>query len=336
MIRNSVINLNYESELSDVLLKNLLKLYNLKNEEVLYHYFYLRFLIENNEKKIDDWNKNKLLIDFLISELNLPIYNNFLIYKGQRFSRAFSVQRNTLDNIVTDWQFRGTLHKIVNSKGIYISFEKHIKKEWDEINAYGKNKAKLYKSTIYYQSCFKKNSLDLLNDKYNVKTGNIPVIKYIKYPETHNYFIRTLEERYLSEVKSAEFITNNVSNITEADVENFLISNLNLLEEGLKYVDKQCVVKGGRIDIVAKDINNSVVLIELKLHLRKEILWQCLRYPKAYMDINNVDKVRMLAVTPKLPEHILQPLIEAGIEVMQYKPLVEMGKIKNLIFEKRN
>ncbi|GGA24964.1 endonuclease NucS domain-containing protein [Dyella nitratireducens] len=51
----------------------------------------------------------------------------------------------------------------------------------------------------------------------------------------------------------------------EKDVEAHLIRNLDSIEKGLRFVDRQVVIDVGRVDIIAEDIKQRRVIIELKL-----------------------------------------------------------------------
>lgn len=51
----------------------------------------------------------------------------------------------------------------------------------------------------------------------------------------------------------------------EKDVEAHLIRNLDSIEKGLRFVDRQVVIDVGRVDILAEDIKQRRVIIELKV-----------------------------------------------------------------------
>lgn len=326
--------MNYESELNEILLDELSKMYNIYDSSILYQYFYLRFLISNNSVRIDKWNRYGLIVEFLLNELNLPLTSENISYKGVTFNKRWSSE-NSIENIVTEWDFRASLYNVINSKGKSISFEEYIKKEHNKVIRYGRNKAKIYKGTAHYQLYLKKNALELLNKQYGAKIKNPNLIININYPETHNIFSRTIDEIYLIETHSIELITYTTNTITESDVEKYLKKNLAIIEEGLEYVDSQYTIKDGRIDILAKDINNKYVIVELKIEEDKSIFWQALYYPMQFAKEHHLDYVRMIIVSSALPEHILTPLkLIKGIEIVKFVPHVELGKIKNIKIQK--
>ncbi|MDR4497397.1 MAG: endonuclease NucS [Candidatus Scalindua sp.] len=51
---------------------------------------------------------------------------------------------------------------------------------------------------------------------------------------------------------------------SEMDVEDYLVNNLQILENGLVYIDRQVRIETGRVDIVAKDYSGNKVLVEIK------------------------------------------------------------------------
>lgn len=325
--------LNYESELNDLFLEKLSCLYGVEGNNV-YHYFHLRFLIEHYDKKIDKFEKNRKMVDFLLKELNLPLNDNGFLYKGENIKKGYGLE-NSLGNILIDWEFSSSLKIVTTSTGVSIPYEEYIEIECKKVIRYGTNKAKPYKSNKRYFSYLKWNSLELLNKLYLAKPDSSILIEGVDYPSYHNGFVRTLEEIYYADIHSVELFTTNAVSITENDLETYLIKHLDLIEEGLKYMDRQYSLREGRIDILAKDKNNEYVILELKVQEDKEIIWQSLYYPMQFKKENNVKKVRMITLAPKYPNHILFPLQQIkGVEIIQFKPLIELGKIKSMILLK--
>jgi len=67
--------------------------------------------------------------------------------------------------------------------------------------------------------------------------------------------------------------------ITESDIENFLISHITLLEDNLILIGNQYKTSIGFIDILCKDIDNNFVVIELKRHrCSDKVVGQLQRY----------------------------------------------------------
>ncbi|PLS19666.1 hypothetical protein CVD28_04415 [Bacillus sp. M6-12] len=326
--------LNYESELNELFLDKLSYMYGI-DRSIVYHYFYLRFLIEYYDKKIEKFNKHKRLVDFLLRELNLPIEEKELVYKGEAIKKGYGLE-NSLENIVLDWEFSASLKSVTTSKGVSLPYEEYMDKEWKSVIRHGKNKAKPYKSHSRYLSYLKWNALSLLNKRYSANPNSPAEIEDFEYPDNHHPFVRTLEEVYYADIHSVELVTTSVVSITENDLEKYLIKHLDLIEEGLRYVDRQYSIKDGRIDVLAKDKEGNFVILELKtVEDFKDIFWQSIYYPMQFKTEHHVEKVRMITIAPKYPEHILLPLQQIhGIEIIQFKPLIELGKIKSLTLSK--
>jgi molybdopterin-biosynthesis enzyme MoeA-like protein len=87
---------------------------------------------------------------------------------------------------------------------------------------------------------------------------------------------------------------------TEYELEDYLVDNLNLIEKGLKYIDRQVPVSHGIIDILARDKNDELCIIELKIEEdASRLIWQCSYYPTQFNEPS-----RMITVAPGYSERI--------------------------------
>lgn len=321
---------NYESELSDVLIKYLIEIYSV-DKSVVYDYFYLRFLIQYADKINQPFPlRENLLVRFLIRELNLPCDHHQFEYKGEIIYENVA-KENSLRNIVVNWHLRALMKSVFTTKGIRLSFDEYIEKEWKCLCRYAQNKAKSYKRQASYFYYFKYHALMLLNKQYSAQPKVPSRIEGITYPEYHHFFVRTLEEVYSAHLHSIERSTTDTHTITEQELEDYLIQHLSLIEDGLRYIDRQVWIKDGRIDVLAMDRESRYVILELKVAEDKELLWQCLYYPSAFQEKEKVKDVRMITIAPDYPKHILHPLKKIkGIEMVQYTPYIKFGKIQSL------
>ncbi|MGK4040915.1 endonuclease NucS domain-containing protein [Heyndrickxia oleronia] len=100
-----------------------------------------------------------------------------------------------------------------------------------------------------------------------------------------------------------ESIKMDIKNVkSESDLEKYLKTRLHLIEDGLRLIDTQYEVKGGIIDILARDKNDNLCIIELKVNSKpKELIWQCLYYPLQFKDEIGL---RMITVAPKYDDSI--------------------------------
>ncbi|WCK56950.1 endonuclease NucS (plasmid) [Aneurinibacillus sp. Ricciae_BoGa-3] len=326
--------MNYESELSELFFKKLQRVYGIEQEKVLFHYFYLRFLIEHLDRKLNKGNWNRYLVDFLLQELHIPYSEEGIEYKGETVSKRHGVD-GSIENILEDWQFQASRKPVSSSKGTMLSFEMFIQKERNKLMTHAKNKSEPYKSSSFYFSYVKWNALQLLNKRYEANVIAPDKIEGVTYPTSYHFFVRTLEERYYADIHAEKFVTSNTETITESELEKYLIKHLDVIEEGLTYVGRQYTIQNGRIDILARDKEKQYVIIELKVTEDKELLWQSIYYPIQFKTEHQVDNVRMITVAPMYPLHILLPLQKiGGVEMIEFSPRIELGKIKSLSVKK--
>lgn len=319
--------MNYESELINVFTEKLSKKYGIDDINCLYRYFMLRFKVEYYFEKITDDNITQKLKDFLIKELNLP---DELIYKNQKINKCYANQ-NSLSNIVDYFVFKTNTGTATNQYGIQVTNIELIEKEWQDIVSFIKKKTNAFIKKEYYEWYVKYNGLLYLNSLYNAKVRESEIIEGFYYPEYHNFFERTLEEKYEILVKSALLKNNDVNLIKEEDLEDYIVKNLNSIEDGLIYIDRQFAVEDGKIDILAKDKQGNYVVIELKVSINKEVIWQSIYYRQQIKRIKKVDNVRMIVLAPNYPNSILDVFKEIpDVELFEYDLTLEYDKIKSI------
>jgi len=75
-------------------------------------------------------------------------------------------------------------------------------------------------------------------------------------------------KEYEKEGLAADVIlsTDEVLEIREIDLENFIVSNLSLLGSNLKFVDRQRPIRDGRLDLLLQDEDDKLVVVELKIN----------------------------------------------------------------------
>jgi len=101
----------------------------------------------------------------------------------------------------------------------------------------------------------------------------------------------------------------------EVDVVNEIVSNPNIVEEGLRISKREKHVKSGMIDIYCYDKNHTPVIIEVKRSLANISAVQQLR-----MYVSDVKKdideanVRGILCAPKIPDMVKKLLADYGLE----------------------
>lgn len=120
--------------------------------------------------------------------------------------------------------------------------------------------------------------------------------------------------------KRASYNTKNL----ELKLEKQLVNQLELIEKGMKFIDRQVEIKDGRIDILARDKNNVLCIIELKVVPNDEkLIFQCVYYPTQF----NED-VRMIAIAPDYDYKIKTSLKSINVEIKTYTYNNDELKIK--------
>lgn len=339
--------INYEDEISIELIKQFSYMYSIHNEEILYRYIYLRFLCENIDKsmewlkneKISSFEKENAYIDFFIKELNLPVQNNKIRYKEVDTSLLGDMS-NCLKNVIEGWEFASSLHPVTDLEGNTYSFEKYIEIQLGKIINYAKNRAKKYKTDIYYDYYLKHFAFKYLNKIYGVDKDKIKVASKIEgfnYNNSYENYNLPMEYQCERYIHASRFETNNVEVISEKDLEDFLVRNIEVIEGGLKYIERQVLIENGRLDVLAKDKEGTYVIIELKVVEDKELVWQSLYYPYQYMKEHNLNKVRFITICPDYPEYMRIPLSKSNItEMMKYEAVIKNGKLVGLKLNRLN
>ncbi|MFF2531458.1 endonuclease NucS domain-containing protein [Brevibacillus sp. NPDC058079] len=321
--------MNYESEFQELMIQTLRKQYGIEDDTVLYHYFALRFFISRQGKNFEKNRIAKEMVLFLCEELNLPKEETF-IYKGETMKKGIALE-NSLQNIMESWNFENSIRFVSDGKGNHLSMDQYLIEQQQAIIRYAINKAKSYKKSKEYGWYWKHHALCYLNRVYNVTTVQPNKIEGVVYPDSHDMWIRTMEQIGEAWVHVSEYQRQDTKTITEQDVEDYLFSRLNLVEEGMVYIDRQFSITDGRIDILARDKNGTYCIIELKVSDDKELVWQCLYYPTQIKKKFGVSKVRMITLAPSYSNSLLVTLEQIGyVEILSFVPKVRLGKIEEL------
>lgn len=320
--------MNYESEIQDLFIEMLKKQYGIEDDAVLYHYLNLRLCISECGKKARKENGLRVLMMFVLSELNLPMED--FQYKGEWMKVGYGTE-NSLRNVMESWMFENSIRFVSDGTGNAVSVDQYIEKERAKLCRYATNKAKAYKQSKDYEWQWKYFALKNLNTAYNLFPIPAKRIDDICYPEHHAIWKRTLEEECDAFVHASGFQRQDTKTITEQDVEDYLYRRLHLIEDGLTYVSRQVVIPDGRIDILARDKDGIYVIVELKVQEDKELIWQSMYYPMKIKEMYNVSCVRMITVTPSYSNSLLLPLTQLGyVEMCTFSVKVHMGKIEDM------
>ncbi|HIH88824.1 TPA: DUF91 domain-containing protein [Candidatus Bathyarchaeota archaeon] len=107
---------------------------------------------------------------------------------------------------------------------------------------------------------------------------------------------------------------------SESDMQEAILIQPSLLEEGFRPITSERPVDPGFIDILGVDKNNVLTVVELK---RVKATKKAVLQLKKYMDVINMDanrKVRAILVAPALAEGALEVLVSLGYEFKALTP----------------
>lgn len=328
---------NFEYEIYELIMERLKDKFKIIDNNILYRYLRLRFLAQYIDRYMEvTKNFKELFIDFIINELNLSFINKKIYYKYTEITKL-NHERNCFENIIDDWIFRANLNTLKNVEGLEISIDDYISNQWNEISFYAKRKSKKYRKDNNYKYYLRYNALYKLNTIYGINKNEIldKKIQGFIYDFSHDYspiICEDICERY---IQLSNLPSTNINLINERILEDFMIKNLELIEEGLVYIKRQVRVINGILDILAKDRNNNYVIIELKVEADKDIVWQVNTYFKEFKSLYNIKEVRVITLFPKYPEYIKNILGKFNfVEMFEFIPYINNKKIENIKFKK--
>lgn len=295
------------------------KLYGLpnENENYLYKYLYIRMAVDYDKRKINE----REMFPFVVKELNLPVFNNegsleYLNYEGEHHT-LFETNSEFIDNFTFRAEMEGNID---------------VSRKLEEVFVKGYRKAHKYRQHTHYKSIRKHYRLIELNKLFGANPVNPVDIEGFKLTPNHNSFKRGLEEK-LSLIVDADKRGNSRStaHITEEMLEDYLCDNIELIEEGLVFFKRQHKISGGFIDILAKDKDGTLCIIELKTSEDKSIIWQTIHYPME-MKKEHTGPIRMITVSPEYSKSIYFALKSVpNVEILSYDVEIENGEIVQMI-----
>lgn len=302
-------------DLYPILTDELKTRYNIEDEGDLYKYIYITASIIYENKKI-----KSELVDFILDELNISVFKDknskYIEYKGGKY-------------FLYEWapEFIETFKFCASGFGDEVD----IKTPLESVYLKGYRKASKKKNSEHHKDYIKLERYKAANEHFGIQLTHKQVEGFGQL-NNYNPFKRSkfeiLEANLAAErAKGAK----DTSDITEKDLEDYLIKNLELIEPGLRFVSRQVEVTDGFVDILAEDSNGILCIIEIKINEDKSMIWQSLYYPDEIKKIYNREKLRMITVAPKYSAHIKSVLSKLGnIEMKEYEINVELGEIVNL------
>ena len=315
-------------DLSIILMDELHKIYGLTRESIsiskLYQYMYIRCSIYIDNKTVTHHD----LINCILEELNIDIFQDsntiqpYILYKDVRYTL-----QEVGEEIISDLEFRADLEGGVD-----------LKSTMDKVYQKGYKKSNKYRRLKDFKTHVKYNRLLVLNELFGITPLASDGVEGFNTKDNHNPFKRSLEQILEANLKASQLdSTRTTTYITEKQLEDYLIDNLDLIEEGLVFVGRQIEISDGIIDILAKDKEGILCIIELKINEDKSIVWQTMYYPEEIKNKYNQDKVRIMTIVPHYSKQIIKVLQKVeNIEMFKYNIKTSKNNIDELIITKVN
>ncbi|MFJ8531392.1 endonuclease NucS domain-containing protein [Bacillus sp. NPDC094106] len=327
----------YEDEISFLIKNELGEMYGIDDFETLYRYVFLRYTcsrMDVSKKNKNDFLHKSNFIKFLLSELGLVIREGFIRYKGEDISTQ-PIIGECFSNIIEDWCFVSTLKPVMNQEGKLQDVHQYLNETISCIKKEAKKHCKKYRREVNYWHRVKYESLLLLNQLFGVYISNPDKIEGFYY-DSENHVHESLEGMYKRCIASSSQMSTNIELITEEMLELYMKQNLSLIEKGLRLVSTQYMLPKGRIDILARDISGTYVVIELKVAEDTDIVWQSMYYRNEIKKMKRVNDVRFITLMPKCEYHIFESLqLVGGVEIFEYVPVIQNEQLINVQLKKK-
>ena len=153
--------------------------------------------------------------------------------------------------------------------------------------------------------------------------------EYLNVEISHIHFINYANIEDYEELEQAGY---------EKDMGDMIMEKPHLIEEGFKPTNREYQVEHGFIDILGKDKDNNLMILELKARKAGvSAVKQLKRYLSDFEDTENAflkeidlekNKIRGLLVAPSIMDDALELIEEEGIEFVAVEPPRELKKDK--------
>ena len=113
--------------------------------------------------------------------------------------------------------------------------------------------------------------------------------------------------------------------LTERNLEDFMVHQLEAIEPGLRLERRQLSTPAGRLDLLCRDAKGNYVVVELKrMQGTDQVVGQILRYMGWLSEEHGADKVRGIVVVAKKDQALSYALMATpNVQVKEFKIRVE-------------
>lgn len=321
--------LNYESEIEELIIKNLKQKYNILTTEELLLYLKTRYLIIYPEKqKYYKKSSGNIPIEEKLDYMKFLFKEELAIsdYSYKENPIHSDYRENSLLSIFDNLEFQLSRIEFKNPTGKITPFYLHITETIE--NIYKTNLKLKNKNEKYLYANLKE-----LNHQFGIET--IEDVKKIYGFKQDNLDVYLQKETSLMRiVEASDFETTDISAIKEEDLRDYLCEHLDLVEEGLTYIEKEHIIPDGRLDIFAKDRNGDLVIIEVKIKDDERLPWQCMYYPHAVRQQYPKRIVRMMTIAPPYKESLLVALRVLPVQLFSCQILSSNHRIEKVTLTK--
>lgn len=315
-----------EDILEEKIINEFKYMYNISDEENIIKIIFLKEMIYNLSNSIDNIN----LINYICRELKFP-QDKDIILNDTIISKTYYGSDSSLESIIDNWKFRVLDKLLININNEKKSIYEILVDKYKHYLRYAKKKLKGYSKNTNYTNALKYIMFLELYKDFNIYEINEPrLIQGFKYNEDF-YNKLSLDLKYKDSFNNISLLKND----NEKLLEDFIyfnyhkVTNRKLFNE-IEITNRQVKVKNGIIDLLGKDLNGNIVIIELKVVSRPiDLIYQYKAYTKSIKESYKTDKVRFIAITPKLSKDIFNEILSEEIELWNYKK-----NNKNFIFNK--
>lgn len=324
--------MNFENEIDFKVMGALKNKYGFDREDVTYRYLILKCnLLKILKEDTKYFTEDIGLMNFIFDELYIYDYK----YNEQPIV-TYGFENNFI-NILDDWKFRYENMVVIDERDNKYTTLDYLSKMIKEITSFAKKETKNLKDNelknkneliAYFR-------LKKLNEIFGVcKLNEVEKLEGFMYNENFSLEL-SIEDKLDRYYHSINFCTSSLKTITEDDFEDYVYRHLNKIEEGLKPIERQYIIENGRIDILARDKDKKLVIIELKIANDKHLIWQVIYYPITLRSMLKEKDIRVITVCPEYPEYIETPLRQIGnIEMIKYKANISNKKIRKVEFSR--
>lgn len=201
----------------------------------------------------------------------------------------------------------------------HISYDKNRNKKVDILSEYNKYIiGEIDKLPLIIDN--KESYLEIIKYLYKegrINKGDINIWKIrdkFKLTNIKNYFsTKNLYKELLDEELHNE--DDSELDTYETRIETEIINNIHRIEDGMRYIDRQYDIDGGVIDIVARDKNDKLCLIEVKIiDNNVKLIWQASYYQSQFEE-----PIRMITIAPSYTDRLYSALVNVkNTEIMYY------------------